>query len=58
MTNAIQSWSAMGGYAGFVWPAYGVTAAVLGGLALYSWWRHRQSADQLLDLQRRFGTRE
>ncbi len=33
----------MGGYAGFVWPAYGVTAIVLGGLALYSWRRHQHS---------------
>jgi heme exporter protein D len=48
----------MGGYAGFVWPAYAVAAAVLGGLALHSWRRHRQSADRLQDLQRRFGSRE
>ena len=26
----------MGGYAGFVWPAYGLAAIVLGGLALGS----------------------
>ena len=35
---------AMGGYAGFVWPAYGVAFAVLGGLALFSWRRYRESA--------------
>lgn len=58
MTNAIESWFAMGGYAGFVWPAYGVTTAVLGGLALVSWRRHRRSGSELLDLQRRVGTRE
>jgi heme exporter protein D len=56
--NALESWLAMGGYAGFVWPAYGVTAAVLGGLALYSWRRHRRSGDALARLQGRFGTRE
>ncbi|MGC2414219.1 MAG: heme exporter protein CcmD, partial [Stellaceae bacterium] len=43
MTGTIESWLAMGGYAGFVWPAYGVTALVLGGLALYSWRRYRAS---------------
>ena len=30
---AIRHWLAMGGYAFYVWPAYGVMAAVLGGLA-------------------------
>ena len=39
--NALADWLAMGGYAGFVWPAYGFAAAVLGGLALYSWRQHR-----------------
>jgi heme exporter protein D len=58
VTNAIASWIAMGGYAGFVWPAYGVAAAVLGGLALFSWRRHRRSRDTLANLQRRAGTRE
>jgi heme exporter protein D len=56
--SAIESWFAMGGYAGFVWPAYGVTAAVLGGLALFSWRRHRRSGDRLANLQRQTGTRE
>ncbi len=28
----LTGWLAMGGYAGFVWPAYGVTALVLLGL--------------------------
>ena len=56
--NAIESWFAMGGYAGFVWPAYGVAAIVLGGLALYSWRRHRRSSVALARLQGRLGTRE
>ena len=56
--NAIVSWLEMGGYAGFVWPAYGVAAIVLGGLALVSWRRHRRSGDTLARLQRRLGTRE
>ena len=32
--RSARSWLAMGGYAAFVWPAYGVAAAVLGGFAL------------------------
>jgi len=56
--NAVESWLAMGGYAGFVWPAYGVAAIVLGGLALVSWRRHRRSGATLARLQGRLGTRE
>ena len=56
--SAIASWFAMGGYAGFVWPAYGLTAIVLGGLALVCWRRHRRSFAMLDRLQRRSGPRE
>jgi heme exporter protein D len=42
---------AMGGYAGFVWPAYGVAFAVLAGLALVSWRRYRESTVILERLQ-------
>jgi heme exporter protein D len=56
--SAIESWFLMGGYAGFVWPAYGVAAIVLGGLAVLSWRRHRRSGDTLARLQRRLGPRE
>ncbi len=42
---------AMGGYAGFVWPAYGVAFAVLGGVALFSWRRYRESTLTLDRLQ-------
>jgi heme exporter protein D len=48
---------AMGGYAAFVWPAYGVAFAVLGGLAWYSWRRYRASAAALDGLQRELGSR-
>jgi heme exporter protein D len=48
---------AMGGYAAFVWPAYGVALAVLGGFAWYSWRRYRASAEVLEKLQREFRTR-
>jgi heme exporter protein D len=36
MTETIQIFLAMGGYAGFVWPAYALAAAVLAGLLLGS----------------------
>ena len=45
-------WLQMGGYAAFVWPAFGLTGAVLGGLAIHSWRRHRQAGEQLARLQR------
>ena len=41
--NALSAWLAMGGYAGFVWPAYGIAVVVLGGLTLHSWRRYRAS---------------
>jgi heme exporter protein D len=53
----ISAWFAMGGYAVFVWPAYGLTAAVLGAVSLYYWRRHRQSAADLDRLQRPVGPR-
>jgi heme exporter protein D len=42
--ETVASWLAMGGYALFVWPAYAIAAAILGGLALHSWRRQRASA--------------
>jgi len=48
---------AMGGYAGFVWPAYGVAFAALGGLAAYSWRRYRASVLALERLQHQRGPR-
>jgi heme exporter protein D len=47
----IGAFLAMGGYAGFVWPAYGVALVVLGGLALFSWRRYRESSVTLERLQ-------
>jgi heme exporter protein D len=46
---------AMGGYAAFVWPAYGLAFVVLAGLAAHSAWRHRQSAVILERLQQARG---
>jgi len=57
VTGELGRYLAMGGYAAFVWPAYGVTLAVLGGLAWHSWLRYRASAGALERLQREFRTR-
>ena len=38
---------AMGGYAQFVWPAYAVAVAVLGGLAWQSLAAHRRTRREL-----------
>jgi heme exporter protein D len=48
---------AMGGYAAFVWSAYGVALAVLGGFSWHSWRRYRASTDALEKLQREFRTK-
>ena len=56
--NVLSVWLAMGGYAAFVWPAYGIAAAVLGGLSIYSWGRYRASVDTLTRLQAQTGIRE
>jgi heme exporter protein D len=53
----IGAFLAMGGYAGFVWPAYGVALAVLAGLALLSWRRYRESTVALERLQQDFRKR-
>jgi heme exporter protein D len=47
-----MSYLAMGGYAAYVWPAYGVTLAVLGGLALWSIGAYRRARRALERLQR------
>ena len=55
--SAVGAYFAMGGYAVYVWPAYTLTAAVLGGLALFSWRRYRDSVRSLERLQRQLGPR-
>jgi heme exporter protein D len=56
--NGAAAFFAMGGYARFVWPAYGVAFVVLGGLVLRSWWRYRASRRALEALAGREGQRE
>lgn len=53
--GSLDTFLAMGGYAGFVWPAYGVTALVLIALLVASLrgLRHRQS--ELDRLERELG---
>jgi heme exporter protein D len=58
MLHVITHWLAMGRYAEYVWPAYGVAAAVLAGLAVHSWRWHRASSAALDRLQRRTGRGE
>ena len=57
MIGDLGPYLAMGGYAAFVWPAYGVALAVLGGLVWHSWRRYRASVDELETLQRELPTR-
>ena len=47
----VTSFVAMGGYAMFVWPAYAVAFAVLGGLVAQSWRRYRNSVTAIEQLQ-------
>jgi heme exporter protein D len=49
--SGFMAWAAMGGYAAFVWPAYGAALVVLGGMALQSWSRYRASRRELGRLQ-------
>ncbi len=50
---SVANWLGMGGYAAYVWPAYALASAVLGGLAWHSWRAHRSSEISLDRLQRR-----
>ena len=51
--SALAAFFAMGGYAAFVWPAYGLAFAVLGGLTLHSWRRYRASRNALDEIEGR-----
>ncbi len=55
--HELHTYFAMGGYAVYVWPAYGVSVAVLGGLALHCLLRYRLSMRSLDELQRQLGPR-
>ncbi|MBI1776547.1 MAG: heme exporter protein CcmD [Proteobacteria bacterium] len=49
--NTFSQFLAMGGYAGFVWPAYGVTAAVLVLLLIDTLRRVRRRRAELVRLE-------
>ncbi len=53
MNQSIAEFFAMGGYAGFIWPAYGIAALVLIGLLVVSLHQLRQARETLrrYDLQ-------
>lgn len=51
MTAGFSRWLAMGGYAAYVWPAYGVAALIIGGLALASILAARAARRELRELQ-------
>jgi heme exporter protein D len=49
----MQAFLAMGGYAGYVWPAYGATALVLATLALVSVVAERHARARLAAVEER-----
>lgn len=49
--DGITEWVAMGGYAAYVWPAWGLTAAVLVGLLLATLRAVRRNEADLAALQ-------
>ena len=50
--DRIAEFFAMGGYAAYVWPALGLTAAVMIGLAWQSWRRLRQEERAAAEIER------
>lgn len=49
--TGFQHWAQMGGYAPYVWPAYGVALVVLGGMLAVSLRSYRASRRRLAQLQ-------
>jgi heme exporter protein D len=54
MNDALHQFLAMGGYARFVWPAYGLAVLVLGAMAAqtYRSWRRQRSLWSALEATR------
>ncbi len=44
---------AMGGYAAYVWPAYGISAAALGAAAWLTWRAYARARARLAALERK-----
>jgi heme exporter protein D len=55
--DAVINYLAMGGYARFVWPAYGVATIVLVGLVVQSWRSYRARQAELARLESGRGKR-
>jgi len=53
MTDSINGFLSMGGYAAYVWPAYGLAAIVLIGLLVVSLRRLRRAEAELAELGKR-----
>lgn len=49
----VDHFLAMGGYARFVWPAFGITVIVLGGLLVDSIVTYRRRQRELASVERR-----
>lgn len=49
---AMQEFFEMGGYAAYVWPAYALSAAAIGGLVWRTWRRRRDLLRRLAALSR------
>jgi heme exporter protein D len=52
VVSALSTFLAMGGYARFVWPAYGLAALVLIGLVVWTLGSYRRRQKELALLQR------
>ncbi|HLY56286.1 MAG TPA: heme exporter protein CcmD [Stellaceae bacterium] len=48
----MSEYLAMGGYAGFIWPAYAAAVAILGGMTFLSVRRHRAAAETLAEIEK------
>ena len=49
--SAVADWAAMGGYAGWVWGAWGVTALCVGALTIFTLRRSAQTRARLAALE-------
>jgi len=52
MNGGLAGFLAMGGYAAYVWPAYGLAAIVLAGMLAWSLGAYRRCRRELERLQR------
>ena len=53
----MQEFLSMGGYGGYIWPAYLVSAAVLAALSVAIWRRGRNLSRRLKDTEKKSAAR-